>query len=85
MKLQPWCYRINDDIAKKGSKPFTDLLSLTFPTLTNQNQRLLPWYSWLPLPQSSTVIFVCADISLLYALINIQAAYVLNSSAVFTL
>jgi len=43
----------NDDIAKNDSKPFTDLLSLTFPTPTNQNQRLLPWYSWLPLPQRS--------------------------------
>ena len=64
---------------------FMDLLPLACSIQENQNQRLPPWYSWLPLPQSSTVIFVCADISLLYALVNIQAAYVLNSSAVFTL
>ena len=85
MKLQPWCYRINGDIAKKAVNLFMGLLPLACSIQANQNQRLLPWYSWLPLPQSSTVILVCADISLLYALVNIQAAYVLNSSGVFTL
>ena len=72
-------------LPKMAVNLFMGLLPLACSIQENQSQRLLPWYSWLPLPQSSTVISVCARISLLYALVNIHAEYVLNSSAVFTL